>query len=319
MANSAPAGIQMTLKDWLIMALLSIMWGASFFSTEIALTELPPFTIVLTRVGLAAVTLFFYLRLRGIPLPFEGRSDKAQIIFAMALMGFFNNIVPQSLIVWGQTHITSSLASILNATMPIFTVFIAHFFTSDEKLSANRLIGVLMGFGGVVLIVGPAALQGLTSGLLGQAAVLGGACSYAVAAVIGRRFVRLGLRPMQIAFGQVLAATVMFTPFVLVYEKAYMLPMPSGGVIVALISLATVSTAFAYLLYFRLIANTGATNASLVTLTIPVTASALGIGFLGEVFEPTHGLGLVCIGLGLLIIDGRIFRRRARPDASGTA
>ncbi|WP_417460020.1 DMT family transporter [Kordiimonas sp.] len=311
MASGGPAGIQMTVKDWLTMALLSVVWGASFFSIEIAVTELPPFTIVSIRVGLAAIALFFYMRAKGIPLPFEGRSYKGQVIFAMALMGFFNNIVPQSLIVWGQTHITSSLASILNATMPIFTVFIAHFFTSDEKLTANRLIGVLVGFGGVVLIVGPAALKGLTSGLLGQTAVLGGAASYAVAAVIGRRFVRLGLKPMQIAFGQVLAAAVMFTPFAVLYEKSYALAMPSTGVILALISLATISTAFAYLLYFRLIANAGATNASLVTLTIPVTASALGIGFLGEVLEPTHGLGLVCIGLGLLIINGRMFRRRA--------
>ncbi len=293
-----------------MLAVLAVVWGASFFSIEIAVTELPPLTIVSVRVGLAALVLYTYMLVTRVRLPFSGRADWRTVVFAIMLMGVFNNIIPSGLIVWGQTHITSSLASILNATMPLFTVFMAHFFTQDEPLTPGRLVGVLVGFSGVVFIVGPYALQGLLSGVAGQLAVLGAAFSYAIAVVIGRRFVRLGLAPVQMAFGQALAAAVIVTPAALVIDQPYLLPLPSWQVVVALVSLATISTAFAYLLYFRLIAEAGATHASLVTLMIPVVASALGISFLGEVFEPTHGIGLLLIGFGLLLIDGRLTKRR---------
>ncbi|WP_262690104.1 DMT family transporter [Kordiimonas aestuarii] len=310
MTTTPASPAQMGVKQWLMLAVLSVVWGASFFSIEIAVTELPPMTIVTVRVGLAALVLLTYMKMTGISLPFTGRADWRVVLLALVLMGFFNNIVPSVLIVWGQTHITSSLASILNATMPLFTVFMAHFFTSDEKLTSGRLVGVLVGFTGVVFIVGPYALEGLLSGVAGQAAVLGAAFSYAIAVVIGRRFVRLGLKPVQMAFGQAAAATLMIGPAALMIDQPYLMPAPSWQVVAALISLATISTAFAYLLYFRLIAEAGATNASLVTLMIPVVASTLGVGFLGEVFEPTHGVGLALIGVGLLLIDGRLTKRR---------
>ncbi len=314
MSVSAPSPAQMGLKEWSMLALLSVLWGASFFSIEIAVSELPPFTIVNIRVGLAALVLFAYMRVAGVALPFKGRGDKSLVLLAFFLMGLFNNIIPASLIVWGQTHITSSLASILNATMPLFTVFMAHFFVSGERLSLRRLSGVLVGFSGVVFIVGPAALGGMLSGLAGQFAVLGAAFSYSIAVVIGRRFVRLGLTPMQMALGQVSAAALMLLPVTLLVDQPFSLPVPGLSVILALISLATLSTAFAYLLYFRLIAEAGATNASLVTLLIPVVATSLGVGFLGEVFEPTHGIGLLLIALGLMLIDGRIGRRRLTAE-----
>jgi len=313
LSTAAPA--QMGLKEWTMLGLLSVLWGASFFSIEIVVKELPPLTIVNIRVGLAALVLYAYMRIAGIVPPFRGRSDRGMVFLAFVLMAIFNNIVPATLIVWGQTHITSSLASILNATMPLFTVFMAHFFVSGERLSLNRLLGVLVGFSGVVLIVGPAALAGMLSGVAGQLAILGAAFSYSIAVVIGRRFVGLGIIPVQMAFGQASTAALILLPVTLVVDQPLALPVPSLGVILALISLATFSTALAYLLYFRLIAEAGATNASLVTLLIPVVATSLGVGFLGEIFEPAHGIGLLLIAFGLMLIDGRIGGKRRRVRA----
>lgn len=315
MSASTVAPAQMGLKQWSMLGLLSVLWGASFFSIEIAVRELPPFTIVNIRVGLAALVLFAYMRIAGILPPFRGRSDKPLVLLVFVLMAIFNNIIPSSLIVWGQTHISSSLASILNATMPLFTVFMAHFFVGGERLSLNRLLGVAVGFSGVVFIVGPAALGGMLSGVVGQLAILGAAFSYSVAVVIGRRFVRLGIKPVQMAFGQAGVAALILLPVTLAVDQPFSLPLPGLPVILALISLATFSTALAYLLYFRLIAEAGATNASLVTLLIPVVATSLGVGFLGEVFEPAHGAGLLLIAFGLMLIDGRIGGKRRRLRA----
>lgn len=315
MTADTPAPVQMGLKEWSMLGFLAVLWGASFFAIEIAVTELPPVTIVNIRVGLAALVLYGYLRIAGIAPPFKGRPDKALVLLAFVLMAIFNNIIPATLIVWGQTHITSSLASILNATMPLFTVFMAHFFVSGERLSLNRLAGVLVGFFGVVFIVGPYALEGMLSGVAGQVAILGAAFSYSIAVVIGRRFVRLGIKPVQMALGQAGTAAIILLPVTLIYDKAYLLRVPSWHVIAALVSLATLSTAFAYLLYFRLIAEAGATNASLVTLLIPVVATSLGVSFLGEVFEPAHGIGLLLIAFGLMLIDGRLGKRRPRLRA----
>lgn len=307
----------MTARQWLMLCLLSVMWGASFFAVGLAVDVLPPLTIVGMRAGLAALALLVFLRMRGLSLPGVGTGRAGTIWLVLMLMGLLNNIIPMSLITWGQTQISSSLASILNATTPLFTVFVAHFFIAEERLTLRRLSGVVLGFLGVIVIIGPESVQnGLSGGLMGKLAILGAALSYAMAAVVGRRVVGLGLKPLQTAFGQLTMAAFILVPAALVHDQPWTLPVPPVSVWLALVSLAVVSTALAYLLYFRLIAEAGATNASLVTLMIPVVATSLGIAFLGERLGVAHVAGIALIGLGLMVIDGRVIARLVRPRAA---
>jgi len=203
----------MTSAEWAMLLALSILWGGSFFFTGVAVRELPPFTIVVMRVGLAAIILWAVMRVLGHAMPRDRR-----IWAAFVGMGFLNNLVPFSLIVWGQTQIGSGLASILNATTPLFGVVVAHVLTRDEKMTGHRLAGVVLGFAGVVVMLGPAALRTVASDIAAQFACLAAAFSYALAGVFGRRFRRMGVAPMATATGQVTASTVMLVPLALLVD-----------------------------------------------------------------------------------------------------
>lgn len=293
----------MTIPEWGMLVALSVLWGGSFFFVEVAVAELPPLTIVVTRVSLAAIVLLAVLRLAGVRLPCT-----APVWTAFFAMGLLNNVIPFTLFVWGQTYIASGLASILNATTPLFTVIVAHFLTSDEQMTGGRVIGVLLGLGGVAIIVGLEALQTLGVNVAAQIACLAGAISFALAGVFGRRFKRMGLSPMATACGQVTASTVMLVPLMLAVDRPWTLAAPSAATFLALAGLAVLSTALAYILYFRILASAGATNLLLVTFLIPVTAIALGMIVLGEAIEPRQMVGMALIALGLAAIDGRPVR-----------
>ncbi|AYO85518.1 DMT family transporter [Methylobacterium brachiatum] len=307
-----PAGTHaMSAPEWAMLLGLSILWGGSFFFTGLALAGLPPLTLVVLRVGLAALILNLILPLTGTRLP--GTRD---IWAAFLGMGLLNNVLPFSLIVWGQTHIASGLAAILNATTPLFTVIVAHLLTPDERMTGNRLAGVLVGLGGVAVMVGPAAIAGSGAGFLAQLAVLGAALSYAGAGVFGRRFKRMGVPPLAVATGQVTASALVLLPAALTIDHPWTLPMPGAPVWGAVFGIATLSTALAYVLYFRILARAGATNLSLVTFLIPVSAILLGALVLGERLEKRHYLGMTLIGGGLAAIDGRLLRRVRAADGS---
>jgi drug/metabolite transporter (DMT)-like permease len=292
-------------REWAMLIALSVLWGGSFFFNALALKELPPFTIVFLRVGLAALILNAALPLLRLRLP----SDP-NIWAAFIGMGLLNNAVPFTLFVWGQTHIASGLASILNATTPLFTVVVAHVFTSDEKLTGDRLLGVLLGLTGVIVMIGPQALAGLAIADLGgdtlaELACLGAAFSYACAGVYGRRFTRLGVAPLSTATGQVTASAILLAPIAFLADRPWTLPTPSVAGLGAILGLAVFSTALGYLLYFRLLATAGATNLLLVTFLLPVSSLVLGTFILAESIVPTELLGMALIGLGLVAIDGR--------------
>ncbi|MDR5907770.1 DMT family transporter [Franzmannia qiaohouensis] len=290
----------MGMVEWLLLIALSVLWGGSFFFVEVAVDALGPLTIVALRVGLAAVALNVMVVAMGLSMP------KDRKLWAAFLgMGFFNNMIPFSLIVWGQTHIASGLASILNASTPFFTVVAAHYLTRDERMTGGRLIGVLLGISGVAYMMGAEALEGLATNTLAQLAVLGAAISYAFAGIFGRRFRQLGCSPLVTASGQVTASTVVLIPLALLVERPWILPMPAVEVWWAVLGLALLSTALAYILYFRILATAGATNLLLVTFLIPVSAILLGTAVLGEQLEPQHVVGMALIGLGLAAIDGR--------------
>lgn len=290
----------MTAAEWTMLMALSVLWGGSFFFVGVAVGELPPFTIVTIRVGLAAIALWLIAFAMGHRVPLRG-----PVWRAFFSMGLLNNLIPFSLIVWGQSHIASGLASILNATTPLFTVLIAHVVTTDERLSWARLLGVLFGLAGTVVLIGPVALSGIGTQALAQIAVLAAALSYAFAGVYGRRFRELGIPPMMTATGQVTAATLMLLPVALFVEQPWQLPAPSLATLAALAGLALLSTALAYVLYFRILATAGATNLLLVTFLIPVTAILLGVLVLNERLSANHLFGMGLIAIGLAAIDGR--------------
>ena len=302
----------MSKHEWGMLLGLSVLWGGSFFFTHVALMALPPITLVVLRVGLAALVLNIATRWLDIRMPGEGR-----VWAAFFGMGLLNNTIPFSLIVWGQTHIASGPAAILNASTPLFTVVAAHVLTPDERMTGKRLAGVMIGFAGVVTMVGPAALHGLGSDILAQGAILGAALSYAGAGIFGRRFKRMGVQPLATAAGQVTASTLLLLPVALVVDRPWMLPMPSATVWGAILGLALLSTSLAYVLYFRILATAGATNLLLVTFLIPVSAILLGVCILGEHLAPRHYIGMALIGCGLAAIDGRLLRtgglRRTDP------
>ncbi len=259
--NTPPPQIGGT--EWALLVVLSVLWGGSFFFYKILVTALPPFTIVLGRVGLAAVVLNLFLLAKNDPMPASGRLWRQFFV-----MGTLNNVIPFSLIVFGETKIASGLASILNATTPLFTVAAAHLLTNSERLTPAKVVGVAFGFLGVAVLIGPDALSGLGAGnLLGEGACLLAALIYAFAGIYGRRF--KGVSAMKVATGQVTASTIILLPIAVVVDWPWMLPNPSLRVWSALVGIALLSTALAYMLYFRILATAGATNLLLVTFLLP--------------------------------------------------
>lgn len=304
MASAKTSNLRMTPVEWLLLVILGACWGCTFFFNEIALREVPPFVVIVFRVAVASVILWGVVYLRGVFVP---RDPK--IWFSITLMAAINSALPFFLIAWGQLHITGGLASILIATSPLFAVVAAHYYTQDEALTPGKVIGVLSGLVGVVFLLGPELLGDLGQDFIGQLAVLGAAVSYAVSALYGRRFAALGVPPMIMATGQMTMATVLLAPFALVVAQPWNMVMPGGTVWAALIGLATLSTAFAYLIYFRILHNAGAINILLVNFLVPVSALLLGIFVLGETLTVEQAIGLGFIAAGLALIDGRILER----------
>jgi drug/metabolite transporter (DMT)-like permease len=297
----------MTAREWGLLALLSVLWGGSFFLVGVAVKELPPLTLVSLRVGIAAAILWASAPILGARPPHTLKAAAALVV-----LGFANNALPFSLIAWGQTHLPSGLASILNAATPLFTVLAAHMLTKEEKLSDLKLAGTIAGLAGVAALVGPDLVIEGGANVWAELAVLGAALSYALAAIFARRMPALALRPIDVAAGQSTAAALMLAPLALAIDRPWTLPMPSAATIGCVLAIAAFSTALAYVVYFRIRAGAGATNVLLVTLLVPATSVALGALFLGERLMARQLLGYALIAIGLAFIDGRLPRMLAR-------
>ncbi len=286
-------------QAWVNLALLALIWGGSFLSNRAVLEEVGVLTTVAFRVGGAALALWVYILLRGLPVP-KGR----QWIKTFVLLGIFNNIIPFCLIVWGQTHIPSGLAGILNAANVIFTVAIAAFVFPDERLTCRKAIGVTLGVIGVAITIGPATLRHLDITSVGQLAILGAALSYAVSGIYARQALR-GVRPEVGAAGMLTVASLVMIPAALLVEGAptlHYLPQTWA----ALFYISILSSAVAYILAYSVLQSAGAGNMSLVTLMIAPVAVVLGALTYGEALPTTAYLGLVLLALGMLVIDGRV-------------
>ncbi len=306
MTQQTPATSQaMSPAVWGLLILLGAIWGGSFFFALIAVAEINPFVLVLERVAIAAIALQLYLLIAG-PSFSLARSHYSRF-FLLALL---NNVIPFSLIFLGQTQMGAGLASVLNATTPFWTLIVAQFLTADEKLSANKLAGIAAGIAGTAVMVGPGVIAGLGGPVWAKFALIGASLSYAFALIASRRMFT-GLQPELIATGQLTASTIIMAPVSLfTFGASTTTYLGSAHVMAAVFALALLSTAFAYILYFRIIAVAGATNASLVTLIVPVFAMLLGIAFLGEHLELFEMIGMLLIGFGLVVIDGRLLRRK---------
>jgi drug/metabolite transporter (DMT)-like permease len=301
----------MSGTDWAILLFLSVLWGGSFFFIEIAIRTVAPFTLVLIRVAIAAAMLWAWLLVRR-----ERLILPPGAAFALLVLALLNNVVPFVLFAWAQEAIDGGLASILNATTPIWGVLVAHLFTADEKATPAKVAGVLLGFAGVAVMIGADLLGDIGKAALAQLACLFATLCYALAGVWARRFRNMGVSPTAVSTGQLTASAIVMLPLVLIFEPPWSMPAPSAAAWLALVALALLCTSLAYILYFRLVASAGATNSLLVTFLIPVTAILLGALILGERLAPRHVFGMALIGLGLAAIDGRLFsRRRPRPAA----
>ena len=283
----------MSLRNFAILLLLGLIWGASFLFIKVAVATIPPLSVAFGRTALAAVLLYLVLRSRGLTMPGWG-----PVWGSFLLMGFFNGAVPYTLITWAEIHIDSGLAAILNALMPLFTVLLAHVFTGDERLTWAKVVGIVLGFLGVLTLIGPAALKGLGKDVVAQLAVMAAALCYAIAIIYGQRLKEV--TPLVSATGQLFCAAFLTLPMSLLFEAPWTLA-PSFISVGALTCLSLLGTALAYLLYYYLLPRIGSTNLSLVTYLIPITGVFWGALLLGE---RLHWSAFLALGLILAGISG---------------
>ena len=297
-------------QTWLLLILLSVLWGGAFFFIGVAVRELPSFTIVLVRVALGALLLLPVVRPLGGALP-ETMSGWMPFL----VMGVLNNVIPFSLLVAGQTYISSGLTSVLNATTPLFTVLVMAAF-GDEKLMARRVSGVILGLIGVVVLRAPWLEQshGQTIGML---LCLAAALSYGFSGWWARRKLT-GVAPITSAACQLICSSAVMAIVAAVFDRPWQLPMPGAATVLSLIGLAALGTSLAYIVFFQIINRSGPSNVMLVTLLIPVTTILLGFSVLHEPITVHEIAGALIIASALLAIDGRPLgwlRRRAFAGA----
>jgi drug/metabolite transporter (DMT)-like permease len=311
----------MSARAWFLLVVLAACFSGSFFFNRVALDDLSPLAIVLGRVGLGAVILNLVLLARGQRLPLQWPHLRSFLI-----MGAFSNAIPFVLVVTGQTRIASGLASILNAMTPLCTILVAHLLTRNEPLSGHRLAGVLIGFTGAVIVIGPSSVLAIgrdPGTLAAQLAILGATLCYALAVVYGRRF--RGMPPTQIAAGQLTGATVLLLPLVLAVDRPWTGAAPGAETAGAIVGLGLVCSAIAYVLFNQILAMAGPTNLTLVTFLVPIGALLLGTTLLGEQIESRQLLGMAVIFTALVAVDGRLpeattrmIRRRSSPGPRRT-
>ena len=299
----------MNARSWLLMVFLSFLWGGSFIFNRVALRDLDTLTLVMFRVVIATVALHGVLRASGLRLGLDGLNWRGWLE-----MSVLNNLIPFCFIVWGQTRIAPGLASILYATSPLFGVAMAHWFTRGERLTANRVGGIILGIAGVLVLIGPNAIGSEANSTWGQIAVLSAALSYALAGIRGRS---LGRNPALVnATGQITCAALIMIVLAPLVDRPWVGVDVSGKTVLALLGLGLLSTAVGYLMYFHLLQSAGATNLLLVTLLMPVSALLLGWLLLSESIHRADIAGMTIIAASLLAIDGRVLPLRSTKSAA---
>ncbi|WP_299789187.1 DMT family transporter [uncultured Marivita sp.] len=291
-------------RAWIELVLLGLIWGGSFLAIRTALDEIGPLTSVLHRTGWAMLVLWGVVALKRLPVP------KAPKVWgAFLVMGLLNNVIPFSLMAWGQLYIPTGLTSIFNAATAVFGIVVASLVFADERLTARKALGVGLGFFGVCLAIGLDALRQFDTTSLAQLAIVAGTLSYALAGAWARKMLG-GVPPVIAAAGMLTGSTLCMIPLVLAVEGTPSLAL-APDTWLAIAYYAIVATALAYLLYYRVLGMAGSGNLLLVTLIIPPVAITLGALVRNESLHPGEYLGFAVLALGLSIIDGRLWRRKA--------
>ena len=294
--STRPNQTRISPLAWVLLLFLALIWGTSFLSNRAALAEAGVLTVVGLRVTGGAGLLWLYVALRRLPLPRDPR-----YVGRFLIMGALNNAIPFSLIVWGQKHIDSGLAAILNASTAVFAVVIAAVVFADERLTLNKVLGVAIGFCGVVLAIGPEALAGFSLASAGQLAVVGASLAYGFAGAYARRAIR-GLSPEVAAAGMLTGGAVWLVPAMLIVDG-----VPGFGwsapVLAGIGWLAFGCSALAYLVYYRILTMAGAGNLSLVTLLIPPVAIIAGWAVYGERLAWNAWAGFAVLAAGLMLLN----------------
>lgn len=301
----------MKLKNFLLLVLLASLWGPSFLFIKVAVEDIPPMTMVLGRVGTGAILLLFLLRLQGSRLPKWGPVWKH-----IAVVALIHNAIPFVLFSWGEQYIDSALAAILNGTVPFFTIILAHFFAENDRITPVKLTGILVGFGGMVLLAIPSFGDGLEATTWGILAITAASFLYGVAIVYTRNHLR-GLQPLAAPTGQMMIATLYMLPLSLLVDRPYLLPMPSLASLGSMLALGVFGTALAFTVYYKLLERASASYVSMTTYMIPVFGVILGAIFLSEAitWERVAGCGLIL--LGVMIVNGLL--NNIRLDKRKTA
>ncbi len=289
----------MKTRDWLLLTLLSIIWGSSFMFIKTALRQLSPFYIVFTRMCVASVFMFTICRIKGLKMP-----DRLHQWVALAFLGFINSALPFFLISWAQMHLDTATTSILNATSPVFIMILAHFFTDDEKLTKFKVTGVTAGIIGIIVMVYPSMQKGIVLAGFAQLAILGATFNYALAALFARRFKKI--HSMVVTAVSLFGAGIACLPGLLFFKAPDFYSL-DAKTLFSVGMLSIFCTGIAYLIYFSVIASAGATNGMLVTLMIPVSALLISNFIMKETLKINDIAGMILIFSGLIIIDGRIF------------
>lgn len=304
--SAALASASMNARAWRLLILLSLLFGSAFFFAKIAVSETPPLTVVLVRVALAAIVLLAINRMAGNRLPREAR-----VWLDFAVLALANNVIPFGLLFWAQTEIPSSLAAILNATTPLFAALVAVLFLG-ERLGFAKWLGLALGIAGVAIMLAPQIGGWGEYSIVAQLACIAAAACYGVGVQYVRRVI--ALPSLTIAAAQLVMSTIILLPIVFLFENPWQQELPSPRAIGAILCLALFSTAAAYTVAFRLVAEAGGTNTSLVTVLIPMVATSLGVLILDERLSLAEMLGMAVIVFALLIADNRLRLPRRTPQ-----
>ena len=283
-----------------LLFLLATLWGPSFLFIKVAVAEIPPLTMVTIRVGLAALLLYLFLRLRGGRLP-----DLGRLWLHFAALGLLAHAIPFTLISWGEIYVDSAVAAILNGTTPLFTMLIAHYAIADERMSWSKLAGMLLGFQGLLFLVWPAIASGFQVSTGGIVAVTLASCSYGFAMVYARKYLRT-LPSLVAPTAQLLVATIYMIPLALYFERPFSLSWPSLQAVGSLVALAVIGTAMAFVVYYKIIEVAGATYLSMVTYILPVFGVLLGVLILNEQLTWNAYVGCGLILSGVMVVNGRL-------------
>lgn len=288
----------MNWKNLGLLILLAAMWGPSFLFIKVAVGDIPPLTLVLGRVAIGAAFLMAVLVSQRRQLPRERR-----VWHALAFTALMQNALPWVLLSWGEQYIDSALASILNGTTPLFTIVLAHFLVEGDRLTASKVLGVVLGFAGLFLLILPSLTLGVRASTWGIIAITIASAAYGVAIVYGRKNLR-GLPPLVAPTTQLLLATAYMLPIALLIDRPWSLPMPTPAALASLLALGVLGTGLAFIVYFRLLETADPTYLSMVTYVIPIFGVILGVLVLDERLTWHTLAGFALILLGVMVVNG---------------